>query len=71
MCALAVGALGAIARGDIGLTTHDGLDAVFARGLVEVHRAKHVAVIGYGNALHALFGNGRDQIVHPYGTVQQ
>ena len=69
------------ARGNVAFAAEDHLDSrpafffrfliQFLRGLVHVHRAVHIAVVGDGNAVHAQLHSPLQQFLRLGSAVQQ
>ena len=64
-------ALPALGAGDVGLEADDRLDAVLLGLLVEVDDAKHVAVVGHRDRLHAGVRARLHQIGQADGAIEQ
>jgi hypothetical protein len=58
-------ALGALAGGDVGFVTHDGVDARVLALAVELDRPEEVAVVRHRHGIHALLFDELDQLRHP------
>ena len=56
---------------DVELAADDRLDAVLLRGIVEMHRAEDVAVVGDGDGRHVQLGHARHELVDVAGAVEQ
>ncbi|MPM27381.1 hypothetical protein SDC9_73891 [bioreactor metagenome] len=57
-------------RGHVRLAPDDRLDVVVLRGLPELVRAEHVAVVGHRDGGHAQVLGPLEHVGHPRGTVQ-
>ncbi len=56
---------------DVDFAADDGMDAGGFGGVVELHRAEEVAVIGHGHGGHFLLGDDLHQLVDIAGAVEQ
>ncbi len=57
--------------GHVGLHSDNGLDPLFSRFFVELHRPKHIAMIGQGHCGHTFRYAGVENIVESVCTVQE
>ena len=64
-------AIEAPARRDVGLAAEDRREPELARGVVELHRAVHHAVIGQRDRRRSFFGGAPAEAVDPAGPVEK
>ncbi len=65
------GPVASIARGDVGLHPDDRPDPLFARGLVEVPRSEHAAVVREGQGGHLQFLRLPNQVADAVSAVEE
>jgi hypothetical protein len=66
-----LGAVKACRRGDIGFTAQNGINATLPGGLIKLHGAEHVAMIGHGHRRHVQFLCAIEQLIDPVRPIQQ
>ena len=57
--------------GDVGLDSYYGLDVIIDGFGVEFDGAEHIAVVRYGNGVHAFFFAPLEKLIEAYRAVEQ